>query len=371
MPPARLKDKEVFFKHRHARVYPTLHYTRWKPRAEQEWVGLTVIERRNEAARLRTAAAAQVPTVDWANIPLVAPAIPIGAGLAPAGAVPVPVAAPGPALGPAPPPPAASAALAPPGPASLPPAPPATPTALITWDDDSSANDDDSGDDNNVFAKPGVATAAVVPENVMAELLVGHQLNEDNVATTRRVTIEMNIPTGTPTWVHMKEIGAGGFGIANLYAQRNAQNEITDRILVKDSFHQAAEWGSILFWHGDPRDKLARKPMEIKAMEMLLGKPGGSESVNPKNIVQLRSQSVNHYQMSTRMIMNFCGLGSLRNLLEEYAAWGTSIPEPFIWHAFEALANACILMKYGNMGEQQTDRRVDWEQIVHKGESTE
>lgn len=122
-----------------------------------------------------------------------------------------------------------------------------------------------------------------------------------------------------------------------------------------------------------------------------------------KGIVQLRDSIVHNEKRSIRSYMSYAGHGDLEKVREKYPAVilpfrlggtrapikrttargvvkktapvkkaaGTAartrrfVPEAAIWSIFEQLSEACILMEYGTIDDD--DRKDDWQQIVHRG----
>jgi serine/threonine protein kinase len=62
------------------------------------------------------------------------------------------------------------------------------------------------------------------------------------------------------------------------------------------------------------------------------------------------------------MYMEYCPYGDLGRILEHHRRINQPIPEPLIWHIFESLVNAGLLMEQGHITQPQ----VRWAQIFHR-----
>lgn len=63
-----------------------------------------------------------------------------------------------------------------------------------------------------------------------------------------------------------------------------------------------------------------------------------------------------------QMYMEYCPYGDLGNILGHYLNLNRPIPEPLIWHIFESLVNAGLLMQQGSV----TQRQAGWTLILHR-----
>lgn len=161
-------------------------------------------------------------------------------------------------------------------------------------------------------------------------------------------------------WISRGHIGAGTYGVAHLYVELDDHEKIRSRIVVKDSWATPQLWSNIGFWHGDPRKKESRVPAEIKAMQNMLDRPGSDK------VVRYLTHTMFDERMSFRIIMSYCGHGSLHDIVDDYQTKKQEIPEPALWRIFEALAEACLLMECGTT-DTDAEADEDWEQIVHRG----
>ncbi|KAK3713518.1 hypothetical protein LTR37_008476 [Vermiconidia calcicola] len=222
------------------------------------------------------------------------------------------------------------------------------------------------------------------------------QIKTNVEIAARRQYAEAHPPTWPPpgvAWAGKRYLGGGAMGQAYLYYEVDENLAISRRIVVKDCYVPLKHWGSVQHWSGDPRDPKGRVHMEIKAMEALKGRTGSDK------VVEIEHSEVNDERLYYRIYMEFCGRGSLNDLLgENYMreekrakagrkakktvaaekdAAAPSVPEPAVWAIFDALVDATCLMAFG---DSQSDGRITaqegtdsntWRSIVHRDLKTE
>ncbi|CAK1356802.1 uncharacterized protein RHO25_009019 [Cercospora beticola] len=166
---------------------------------------------------------------------------------------------------------------------------------------------------------------------------------------------------GDVEWAYQKHLGSGGNGSAHLWVRVDEEDIIQDRIAVKDCWTDGPfHWGSIKFWDGDPRNMAPedRLPVEVKAMLACQDKPGSHR------IAGIRDRSVDFDRMAYRIIMPFYARGDFITIIDK-ADDNYHVPEPFIWCAFEALTDACLVMERAST--RKADQAPDgWKEIVHR-----
>ncbi|KAK3724846.1 hypothetical protein LTR37_000894 [Vermiconidia calcicola] len=219
-------------------------------------------------------------------------------------------------------------------------------------------------------------------------------IKENVEIAARRQYAEAHPPTWPPegvAWAGKRYLGGGAMGQAYLYYEVDENFAISRRIVVKDCYVPLKHWGSVQHWFGDPRDPKGRVHMEIKAMEALKGKTGSDK------VVEIEHSEVNDERLYYRIYMEFCGRGSLNDLLGEnyvreekraksgrgkkkVAAQeeaGPFVPEPAVWAIFDALVDATCLMAFGDsksdarIAEQEGTDSSTWRPIVHRDLKTE
>jgi serine/threonine protein kinase len=60
--------------------------------------------------------------------------------------------------------------------------------------------------------------------------------------------------------------------------------------------------------------------------------------------------------------MEYCPYGDLGKILEHHRNINQHVPEPLIWHIFESLVNAGLLMEQGGVDQP----RAGWTRILHR-----
>ncbi|KAL8775998.1 MAG: hypothetical protein Q9213_008413, partial [Squamulea squamosa] len=124
-------------------------------------------------------------------------------------------------------------------------------------------------------------------------------------------------------WQGVKPLGKGGFGMAGMWERRGEDNDIVDRMVIKQ-----------IGKHRSDKDKAwdPSHPLEVELMRALKAKA---------NIVQIKGYRRYLHQEVHRIYMEYCSFGDLHGLITEYRARRQYMPEPFICHVFLHLARAC------------------------------
>ncbi|KAK5129248.1 hypothetical protein LTR08_003713 [Meristemomyces frigidus] len=178
-----------------------------------------------------------------------------------------------------------------------------------------------------------------------------------------------------PSWVGTWLIGAGSFGAANLWLKQNPDGVIADRMVVKGT-NLSTKPGS---WRGltmvDPTNPQRRVPTEAWTMMKLRSCEGA-----PESIVRLRNWNMNSDAQKYMLYLEWCPFGDLESLIKRYVrirgnysrflqgrclepSESRFIPEPFLWHCFEAMAIAGTLLERGELDSAGTNF---WDLIVHR-----
>lgn len=130
-------------------------------------------------------------------------------------------------------------------------------------------------------------------------------------------------------------IGRGGQGFANLYVQLDSSATILDRRVVKDTYMDAWQWMHAACWFPDVYDSDSRKPVEVKALEVLRDMAGDF-------VVSCTDAVLSPEKRMYRIFLEYC---SREDLAERVYFCGMKMPEPFIWYVFESLVRAAIFME--------------------------
>ncbi|KXT16370.1 hypothetical protein AC579_5579 [Pseudocercospora musae] len=193
-------------------------------------------------------------------------------------------------------------------------------------------------------------------------IMCGEQSRNDTQSVLKQY-VKQNPPDHkSKKWEGPQQVGAGSGGNITLwFAKDEATAKIIDRIAVKDQLYDPDEWSSIRLWYGDPRNWGTRAIMEATAVSNL-NKAAG-DGPGSQAIIGLLASRVYMKRMASRIIMSYCGHGDVDGIITRYQQAGEKIPEAFIWAVFNALAEACVLMKYGDIQSKKDDT---WQQIVHQ-----
>jgi serine/threonine protein kinase len=170
--------------------------------------------------------------------------------------------------------------------------------------------------------------------------------------------LEGALPQGSH-WTGGWLIGSGGFAKAYLYVQHNDNGTITNRVVAKDSDHRGdAAWGTECNWFVEPDRE--RIPMEVKTMFDLRGRLGS------EYILKILNWRMSTKNRLLRIYTAFAPLGNMLQLVSQYDLAEENIPEPYLWHTFECLALAGILMERGDTDELEHNPPSNWTPIVHR-----
>ncbi|KAI7120488.1 hypothetical protein KC337_g13852 [Hortaea werneckii] len=196
-------------------------------------------------------------------------------------------------------------------------------------------------------------------------------------------------------WVGGWRFASGGeFAAApELWLKRDSAGLVIDRIVVKDSdFSNNRElWSSAgAIWTEDVRDPKSQAliPAEVAALYNLRSRKGS------ETVIEARGWRVFPTQLTIRLYTTYCPFGDLK----QYISWYSDnfpddedpafdglddeafnevvrdfhrtrdelarhwLPEPFLWHVFESLAIAGLLMERGELDPGPISF---WEQILH------
>jgi serine/threonine protein kinase len=152
-------------------------------------------------------------------------------------------------------------------------------------------------------------------------------------------------------WHPVRPLGQGSFGRVGLWQKIDSDGQVVDSIAIKQQKY------------GDRREH----------EEMTLGAHGLSREAalmhqlnnldNP-NIIRLRGFKNNGPEKLWRFYFEYCHGGDLDNLITNYCAWNTYLPEEFLWDVFHGLAHAAQTLQQGPFRDLDTDRSTDNE-VVH------
>lgn len=144
-----------------------------------------------------------------------------------------------------------------------------------------------------------------------------------------------------PAWQGAWLFGKGAMADAGLWVLLGANGNVVDRMVRKDTFWQAFEWGLVSKWYGDLRDLNNREPYEIKCHRSLDGAQSGLRDYSLNhlavNIPGLRYYHIDDTRLLYSMSMEFCPFKSLADLIDDHRSDPNNpIPEPFVWRVFHS-----------------------------------
>jgi serine/threonine protein kinase len=170
--------------------------------------------------------------------------------------------------------------------------------------------------------------------------------------------LESALPQGSH-WTGGWLIGSGGFGKAYLYVQHDDNGTIKNRVVAKDSDHRGdAAWDTKCNWFVEPDGE--RVPMEVKTMFDLRGREGS------EYILKILNWRMSTKNRLLRIYTAFAPFGNMLQLVSQYGIAEENIPEPYLWHIFECLALAGLLVERGDTDELERNPPSDWIPIVHR-----
>lgn len=156
-------------------------------------------------------------------------------------------------------------------------------------------------------------------------------------------------------------LGAGGMGTTRVFAQRNAANNVTSRLVIKDCDKlDENDRRDRIYWYGDLTDEdweTTCVPMEYHTQKLVGDNP------ETKNVVKVYGPPfVNWDEGIYRILMEFAPEGDLKQLINRHQDHQEPIPEKFIWMCFRGLVEACMVMKQGGLAQAANP----WSEIVHR-----
>ncbi|KAK4541905.1 hypothetical protein LTR36_007269 [Oleoguttula mirabilis] len=229
----------------------------------------------------------------------------------------------------------------------------------------------------------------VVPERVEVENLLKSidglrtQLNKGPEDMAPRLAARRKVFSFGPAWAGGWSIGSGAFGKASLWVKQDKVGTIIDRLVLKESTLNEDGWANLQEnWAKKPnapknsKDMNDMIPTEALSMFRLRSRVGASES-----IVRIRNWRLEAAARKHRLYLEFCPYGDLFDytmgspLSYAQSRRGTTeslkagipqwLPESFLWHTFESLATAGMLMEKGELDAAPTEPAW-WDLIVHR-----
>ncbi|KAK5121264.1 hypothetical protein LTR85_005430 [Meristemomyces frigidus] len=163
-------------------------------------------------------------------------------------------------------------------------------------------------------------------------------------------------------WEGAWMITGGGMSTTGIWVSLDANDEVADRIVRKDTTLRRWQWVNAEYWDGDVRDRSRRRPMEAACQLQMGGVP--NRSTKGLMVPELRTLRVDDAEKVYTMYMNYCPHGDLLKLIRRFRANNDHFPEPFLWHVFLALAEAGLAMETGG---QNTNLPSWWHWLLDRG----
>ncbi|KAK6424308.1 hypothetical protein LTR95_016412, partial [Oleoguttula sp. CCFEE 5521] len=152
-------------------------------------------------------------------------------------------------------------------------------------------------------------------------------------------------------------IGNGGYGVVAAFVRLNANDNILERVAIKDTVLSPAEFAAEHAWAGHPAPPGGPSLLrEVGAMRAL-------ENSDCQNLVKLIGWNVYPGRNLYRLELEYCSHGDLfHGPWRRYHNAREPIPEPAIWAILYGLVEACVVLEQGH-----TDTPLDgWQPIVHR-----
>ena len=144
-------------------------------------------------------------------------------------------------------------------------------------------------------------------------------------------------------WQPVRPLGRGGFGRVGLWNSADAEGKITDEIVIKEQ--RCYDYLDV----GPEKPGLTREAV----LQFQLNEKAA-------NVPLLRNfkylHDVTAERRKNRLYLEFCRNGDLDRLKLRYFAWGTYMPELFLWHVFKSLAEVVVSMSQDRWHDYNTDR---------------
>ncbi|CZT22163.1 uncharacterized protein RCC_08032 [Ramularia collo-cygni] len=168
------------------------------------------------------------------------------------------------------------------------------------------------------------------------------------------------------TWKFQGNVGKGGFGQVSSWHQIDENNNVIDRLIVKEAYTPyTTAWDDPTWWIGDVD---LRRPKEYFFAKYLAELPGGSCITKP------RAYAIYEGIKMYRLYMEYCQHEDLLFILQQHIVAGrnsgaiVAIPTRMLWAVFESLIGALCLMRDGCLpgGSPPTPRKDEtFERMMH------
>ncbi|KXT05641.1 hypothetical protein AC578_5584 [Pseudocercospora eumusae] len=152
-------------------------------------------------------------------------------------------------------------------------------------------------------------------------------------------------------WRGALEFGVGA-NLAGLWVKVDENDTIIDRIVRKCEVTSATSWPKKF------RQQDTANPTPLEAYFA-----NKCADVSRDHFVGIRSWHSDTIKYILTLYSPFCANGDLKGMVDKSVAFGTPLPEPFLWAAFLQLVEACIIMRDGSQGQGLLP---DWCSVIHR-----
>ncbi len=156
------------------------------------------------------------------------------------------------------------------------------------------------------------------------------------------------------SWEPIRILGKGSFGLVGLWQKTGRKGEVKDQVAIKEMASHPDDELSL-----DRDSRLAREAVIMKQLNDAERLEFGTNS----NILRLRSFKNFPSAGRWRFYLEYA-YGDLYKLINSYRAWNTHLPEEFLWHVFNSLAKAAVVMEKGPFTNLESQDPTKWS-ITH------
>ena len=157
------------------------------------------------------------------------------------------------------------------------------------------------------------------------------------------------------------KIGEGHFATASLWVRKDSNENIVDRIAIKDIYCKDTQWNHALSFIGDIQDRTSR--------EAHMHQLASAKDPEALCVVKYRESAVFRAHKLIRIYMEYCALGEFKEVWLKHwnSTQKTSYPlvsTAALWAIFECYAKAIHIMSFGCLPNE--DEPEGWDPIVHR-----
>lgn len=157
------------------------------------------------------------------------------------------------------------------------------------------------------------------------------------------------------TWHAQRLLGAGAFGRVGLWVRRNTNDEIVDEMAVKEEdYAEESHWD-----RGVSEEAVTNEFMNRDGIENIQQLRGFKSFNSPADNPILKNRGEKGYvDKRWRYYFEYAPHGSLERLLARYRAWNRYLPESFLWHIFDGLAQ--VLVTFAETIPDPKEHKKNW-----------